>query len=170
MILCGNKAEVLQALCMCVCTCVCVCVSAGVKSQPGSIWGRSIVTHQYHYVGEAFPVGSCSRTLVHPQTHNTSSAPHAWTLMGAVYRSKYETVTGHVTAVDRQSNRKKRHNLKLTSLFLHIEAFNYVNTEVFGKINVYHPGINPRAQLSWGNCWRAIRLDGTVPRTLWMET
>lgn len=52
----------------------CVCPS-GAESQPGSILRLSIVTHQYHDVGEAFRVGLCSHTLVHAQAHNTSAAP-----------------------------------------------------------------------------------------------
>lgn len=92
---------------VCGCTCMCVCPSRD-KSQPGSILGLSSVTHQCHDVGEASPTSSCSQTLAHAQTHNTSSAPALLRLWGQSAYKRLRALAGHVTGVDRQIKRIKK--------------------------------------------------------------
>lgn len=93
-----------------------------------------------------------------------------WTYGGTVHRSNYEAFAGHVTGVDRQIKSIKKAQFKTIFFFLclHIVAFNQI-LKVIQKVNVYHPGTDPRARQSWGNRWRAIRVVDTFPHTSWME-
>lgn len=97
----------MRGVCGCTCMCVCVCPS-GDKSQPGSILGLSSVTHQCHDVGEASPMSSCSQTLAHAQTHDTSEALAPLRRRGQSAYKQLRALAGHVTGVDRQIKRIKK--------------------------------------------------------------
>lgn len=87
----------------------------------------------------------------------------------AVHRSNYGAFAGQVTGVDGEIKSIKKAQFK--TIFSVFTPWGLQpNTKVIQKINVDHPGINPRARQSRSNCWRAIRLHNTFTHTSWRET